>query len=446
MQQASTHSFSVHRGFVMTYILITINIIIYLFLVQRGGTTYENLILFGAKENGLIADGQLGRLFFPMFLHANWMHLGFNMYGLFQVGRYLETLAGSRNLLIVYIVSGIMGNLCSFALSPSLSVGASGSLFGILLSLYVLQKYEERLAQEAGVEPPRTTLGSMILLNGVISFVIPNIDWACHLGGAIGGVFMGLAIVMRHRWNLRVMRAVRYLGGSSGLMKPAFFERESVYIGILIAISLAFSCGIFRIGIAERAFGRGVLAAAENYSEKRDPEMMKEFSLMLGSAKSDANPERLLQGALRLHNQGKFRSAILIYEVLIDMNMSALGTAEFNSESTKHLLTEIQRLGTLNLKPDEHLLNALSSDFENKENDIDICRKPAELFKSLGFFDDAAKLYRCAFALSPLDVNLASGTVESLWLAGNKDDVLRFVEWVDEIYDQKKATPQFENL
>lgn len=423
----------------MTYILIAINICIYVVMQTHGGPTFENLLLFGAKENGLIADGEVGRLFFPIFLHASLIHLGFNMYGLYQVGRYLEMIAGPRNLVVFYLVSGVCGNLCSFALSPALSVGASGSLFGILLGLYVFQKYEERLAEEANETPAKTTLGSIILINAVISFVIPNIDWASHMGGAISGSLLGMGLIMRHRWNLRVIRAVRYLGANSGLGKPSLVEREGFYYAILTVICLGFAGSVMRLGLPQKAFGRGVRGAAENFSEKRETDFMVQFRLLLSSPKSDTNPERMVDGAKRLHSQKHFQESALVYSVLLEMNRKGLGGSDFVSASVSALLLEAFRAAQANMPLPEAVAQGLTFDVKNADSDSDICKKPASLFKSLGFFELSGRLYACAFLLDGHTLEMASETIESFWLADNKREVFRFLDYLERSESQGVA-------
>ena len=444
MQQASTHPAPAVRMMGLTSILIAINVAVYVFMQMRGGPTFENLLAFGAKENGLIALGQIFRLFFPMFLHAHPLHLAVNMYGLYQVGRYLEFLAGQRNLFLVYLFAGITGNTCSFAFSPALSVGASGSLFGILLCLYVIQKYEQRLALEANEPIPKSSLGWMIILNGVISFVIPNIDWASHLGGAIAGVFCGLAIVMNHRWNLRFSRSVRYMMAESGKLGRKLYEREGFFYSLLFAVNGLFLSSWSQVGLGQKAFGSGVLAASKNSTETRTPETLRQFEILLTSPKSETNPEKLLDGALRLHKANKYASAAMVYEVLEVLNRQNLGATEFKSQSTAQILQVLKLSAERNEPPSEALLKNLQSSAVSTDSELDICRKPAELFKTLGFFSLSGKLYECAFYLDPVSLENASETVESYWHepGDQKQDLFRFLEVIERAEQlQGRASP-----
>lgn len=435
MQQASTHPAPALRKVThLTFILIAVNVLVYVLLQTHGGPTFENLIAFGAKENGLIAQGDLYRLFFPMFLHAHPLHLAVNMYGLYQVGRYLELLAGARNLFLVYLFAGISGNCCSFAFTRSLSVGASGSLFGILLTLYVVQKYEQKMAQKLDEPIPKNSLGTVILLNAVISFVIPNIDWACHLGGAIAGIFCGLAIVMSYHWKLRFHQSARYRMTDSGIIKQKIYEREGFYYLLLFIVNILFLSTWKRIGMEQKAFGNGVLASSKNEILTRNSESLRQFERLLTSPKSDTNPEKLFDGALNLHKMRKFASAAKVYEVLEILNQQKLGSEDFKSQSMLHILTLLKNQAYRNEIPSEELFESLKLTAKNTEIVADLCLKPAHLFKTLGFFMLAGKLFECEFYLSSKSLNLASAVVESYWReeGDDKPEMFRFLNSVEQ--------------
>lgn len=72
-----------------------------------------------------------------MFLHAGFWHLAFNMLGLYFFGPRLEARLGSRDFILLYLLSGIAGAALSFAFvfvtGPAMIVGASGAVFGVLL-------------------------------------------------------------------------------------------------------------------------------------------------------------------------------------------------------------------------------------------------------------------------------------------------------------------------
>ncbi len=78
-----------------------------------------------------------------MFLHAGFMHILFNMLGLYFFGPRLESRIGSRDFIIMYLLAGITGALVSFFLTPGAAiVGASGAVFGVLLGFAMFWPHE----------------------------------------------------------------------------------------------------------------------------------------------------------------------------------------------------------------------------------------------------------------------------------------------------------------
>jgi len=423
------------RATYMTYVLIALNVAVFFILQSNGGPTYENLLLFGAKENGLIAEGQVGRLIFPMFLHANALHLGFNMWGLYQVGRYLELMIGPRKLVLLYFIAGITGNLASFAFSKPLSVGASGALFGFLATLWILQKYEERLALEMNEPVQKSTLGMLILFNFVLGFVIANIDWACHLGGFLAGGLFGLALVMRHRLNSRILSAARFVGHASTIKRPRFFEREGFYVSLMVLLNLLLSLGYFRVDVVARAFGLGTLAAAENLTDPKPPDMLPQFRMLLASPKSEGHPESLLAGAIALHGKGHFLAAALTFDVLLTFNEYGLGGEAFVSQTTRATLLAARKLAMENEVISDDLVAAfgpLADTRKAKEaaeaGDPKVCLEPAGLLRTLGFFGLAGRLYECAFSLDTSQLQTGADTFECYSRADGEEKMqtLRF--------------------
>jgi len=85
-----------------------------------------------------------------------------------------------------------VGGLFSAILNTSYSVGASGAIFGLLGSLLYFGYYYRIYLGEA----LRKDIIPVVVINLLISYLVPGIDLACHVGGLIAGVFvtMGLGI------------------------------------------------------------------------------------------------------------------------------------------------------------------------------------------------------------------------------------------------------------
>jgi rhomboid protease GluP len=171
---------------VITYTLLVITIII--FLLQTAGEYvfgFDMVAAMGMKVNDLILEGQIWRLFTPMFLHGSILHLGFNMYALYIFGPGLERYYGHGRFLLLFFLGGFAGNVFSFIFSASPSLGSSTAIFGLLAAegvfLYQNQKVFGGVARRA--------LNNIIMI-AVVNLIIglsPGIDNWGHMGGLLGG-------------------------------------------------------------------------------------------------------------------------------------------------------------------------------------------------------------------------------------------------------------------
>lgn len=193
----------------VTFTFLAIAVVI--FLLQQASTYifgYDLVAGIGMKVNDLILQGQFWRLFTPMFLHGSILHLGFNMYALYIFGPGLERYYGHSRFIVLFILSGLAGNVFSFMFSASNSLGSSTAIFGLLAAegvfLYQNQKVFGGVARRA--------LNNIIMI-AVVNLIIglsPGIDNWGHMGGLLGGAifaFLGgpLLEVQGIAPNLRVV-------------------------------------------------------------------------------------------------------------------------------------------------------------------------------------------------------------------------------------------------
>jgi membrane associated rhomboid family serine protease len=177
-------------GSLVTKILIGINVGVYLLELAMGGQVngtgnriYENGALYGP----LVAAGDWWRLFTAMFLHYGPIHLAFNMLALWFFGGAVEQAIGRSRYLLVYIVSGLAGSAGALVFTPnSVTVGASGAIFGILGAALVLERQRNYVLGGGAI--------GIIVLNLVFTFAIPGISIGGHLGGLFGGALCMLAL------------------------------------------------------------------------------------------------------------------------------------------------------------------------------------------------------------------------------------------------------------
>lgn len=171
----------------VTYALLAVTCLAYLLQyftpLGNGG---DLLVLYGGKINAAIIAGEWWRLVTPVFLHGSIFHILFNMYFLYVVGPTLERFYGHTRYALLYFLSAIAGNVASFYLSESVSVGASTALFGLVSANAVFVfRNREFFGSRAGAML-RSTL--MVVVVNLMIGLTPGIDNWGHIGGLLGGV------------------------------------------------------------------------------------------------------------------------------------------------------------------------------------------------------------------------------------------------------------------
>ena len=162
------------------------------------GANIYALVDLGAKVNEYIADGEAWRLFTATLLHDGILHLFFNLYALFALGPMLEGYLGPLRFTIIYVLGGLFGSLLSYAFSPSISVGASGAIFGIIGATTV---YFFRYRNNFGARG-RAILQNMlvvIVINLIFGLSAGNIDNWGHIGGLLGGALVAVGLMPRYQ-------------------------------------------------------------------------------------------------------------------------------------------------------------------------------------------------------------------------------------------------------
>lgn len=183
-----------------TYVLIALNVAAYLVEIVSGAggldpsrsTVVVDFGLFGP----FVADGEWYRVLTYGFLHSGLIHIGFNMFALYFLGRVLEPGIGTPRFVAVYLASVLGGAFGALLLSPdTLTVGASGGVFGIFAATFVI-------ARERGIDALASNIALILLLNLAISVVAPRISLGGHLGGLAAGALCSLVVVAGERGML----------------------------------------------------------------------------------------------------------------------------------------------------------------------------------------------------------------------------------------------------
>lgn len=186
---------------IVNYTIIGLNILIFLWelrivdpsLLSNGANT-QQLFQMGGMQTLAYNSGQHYRLWSSMFLHASLTHILGNMSSLIFVGNILEDLIGHVRYLLVYILSGVGSAYLSLLfLNPNtVSVGASGAVFGIIGCLLIVTMFRYSNWKNGVV----SALLYTILINLGISIIDPSINLYAHLGGLITGIVCGLIILI----------------------------------------------------------------------------------------------------------------------------------------------------------------------------------------------------------------------------------------------------------
>jgi membrane associated rhomboid family serine protease len=180
---------TIRRDPQVAYVLIALNVIAFLAMTATGngplsrpaGVVYENGALYGP----LVADGEWWRIVTAGFLHANLLHLAFNMYFLYFLGTLMEPEMGKLRFGLIYVVSLLGGSFGALLLTPnSPTVGASGAVFGLMGAAIIAMRAR-------GIDPMQSGLGMTLLLNLGITFLLPGISIGGHLGGLVAGGIVG---------------------------------------------------------------------------------------------------------------------------------------------------------------------------------------------------------------------------------------------------------------
>lgn len=158
-------------------------------LLLYGMVTGQNEFLwerFSVSKETVLGLGQYYRLITAMFFHGSIMHLAANSIYLFYFGSRAELLLGKVRYVILYLISGICGGLCSVFLGHYASIGASGAIFGLLGAMLILTR-------EKGSRYTGMNYATMILLAFTalaMGFLDVGVDNWAHLGGFLSGALV----------------------------------------------------------------------------------------------------------------------------------------------------------------------------------------------------------------------------------------------------------------
>lgn len=177
---------------IVTYILLILNIVMFVLAHLYGTNEWATMF---ANHIYYIKAGQIYRLITAAFTHVGLLHLAFNMYALYIIGPQLENFFGKFKFTLIYLISGICGNLLSAAFNTGFSLGASGAIFGLLGALLYFG-YHYRVYLDSVI---KSQILPLIVLNLVLGFLDSSIDSFGHIGGLVGGALAAWAVGVKYK-------------------------------------------------------------------------------------------------------------------------------------------------------------------------------------------------------------------------------------------------------
>lgn len=172
----------------VTLVLIVINAVVFLIDISSSGGGMGSIGSAGddlALNGFWVAHGDWWRPVTAGFVHAGLIHIGFNMFLLYQLGLLLESAIGRVAYLALYFCALLGGSFLVLILDPdAFTVGASGAVFGLMGAAFVALR-------SRGINPFETSIGPLIVINLVYTFIGGNISVGGHIGGLITGAIGG---------------------------------------------------------------------------------------------------------------------------------------------------------------------------------------------------------------------------------------------------------------
>jgi membrane associated rhomboid family serine protease len=204
---ASRRQFNRARGAYATYqawvtwAIVAINVVVFLLdAVLAGGSGISlaggsgPLTEAGAVYGPAVAHGEWWRLITGAFLHLGLLHIGFNMYALWLFGPIMEQMYGHLEYAVIYLLCALGGNVLTILFAPNVpAIGASGAIFGLFGLAFIVSR-RRHLLLGPRARAMLSQVGTLLVLNLIITFTIPQISWTGHVGGLLVGGVIGLLL------------------------------------------------------------------------------------------------------------------------------------------------------------------------------------------------------------------------------------------------------------
>lgn len=199
----------------LTVAVLAANVLVFVAMLANGAGLWHTdtavPLQWGANFGPATQDGQWWRLGSALFLHFGIVHLALNMWALWDVGRLIERVFGRWRFAVLYLGSGVLGNLLSLAWqgNQAVSGGASGAIFSLYGALLVFLLRERAHVDRGQFRWLFGASSAFIVLALVMGLLVPGIDNAAHLGGLVAGALFALVLAPHRSLGNTRPRAAR---------------------------------------------------------------------------------------------------------------------------------------------------------------------------------------------------------------------------------------------
>jgi rhomboid protease GluP len=143
----------------------------------------RTLVAFGAKYRPFMVQGEWWRLVTAGFLHGGILHILMNSWVLFDLGAQVDEFYGNSRMLVIYFIGTVVGFMASTWWSPTVSVGASAGICG-LIGAMIAYGVRSRTGMGAAIRGMYLRWAAYVLVFGLLTSFTDN---AAHIGGLAGG-------------------------------------------------------------------------------------------------------------------------------------------------------------------------------------------------------------------------------------------------------------------
>ena len=190
--------------YTITVALIAINVLVFLAMVASGVSFTQPTPLDVFKWGGDFGPATVGqhqwwRLLTSCFLHFGIIHIGMNMYVLYLIGPFIQTVFGRLRYLLIYFIAGLAGSIVSVWVHPTaVGAGASGAIFGLYGAVFGFLLIKRRSLNPEAMKSIAKSAGIFVLYNVVYGSISGTTDLSAHLGGLLAGLLAGMLLVRPH--------------------------------------------------------------------------------------------------------------------------------------------------------------------------------------------------------------------------------------------------------